>query len=194
VLFRLSAIPLLMIGLSGAVSGQDFDIAVPPTGDAVALRDATGQLAVIGKRPSAFAAEQWLRADADGRLARAAITRDTCDTWGCVGRLRDGRAISVVADKNAFAEDCLRAAIIVTPLFAPEGCAAPLIIDRDRLRETGALTLKQSGMAFLIRTDRAPGEDRPWSRPPPRHWGKAQVPADDDQDDDIESGGDPYDR
>jgi competence protein ComEC len=167
-IFKLAAIPLALIGLSGAVSGPDFDMAIAPTGDAVALRGADNQLSVIGRRPSAFAAEQWLRADADGRLARAAISKDACDKWGCTGHLKDGRAVSVVVDKHAFAEDCLRAAVIVTPLFAPAGCAAPLIFDRDRLQESGALTLKVMDGDTLIRTARAPGEDRPWSQPPPR--------------------------
>jgi competence protein ComEC len=207
-IFRLSAILLLLIGLSGAVFGPDFDIAIAPTGDAVAMRGSNGQLSVIGQRPSAFAAEQWLRADADGRLARAAVVKDTCDKWGCVGHLKDGRAISIIADKNAFAEDCLRAAVIVTPLYAPDGCAAPLIIDREKLRETGALTLKisddapgvdASGRDFIIRTARAIGEDRPWSRPPPLQWGRANPhgghPANDrDEEEAVDSGGDPYDQ
>jgi len=198
VMFRLSAIPLLLIGLSGAVSGPDFDLAVAPAGDAVAMRGSNGQLSVIGQRPSAFAAEQWLRADADGRLARAAVTKDTCDKWGCTGYLKDGRAVSIVTGKNAFAEDCLRAAIIVTPLYAPGGCAAPLIIDRDRLRETGALTLKipadQPGGDFIVRTARAIGEDRPWSRPPLRQWGRAAPLNDRDEDDAWDNGGDSYDQ
>jgi competence protein ComEC len=207
-IFRLSAILLLLIGLSGAVFGPDFDIAIAPTGDAVAMRGSNGQLSVIGQRPSAFAAEQWLRADADGRLARAAVVKDTCDKWGCVGHLKDGRAISIIADKNAFAEDCLRAAVIVTPLYAPDGCAAPLIIDREKLRETGALTLKisddapgvdASGRDFIIRTARAIGEDRPWSRPPPLQWSRANPhgghPANDrDEEEAVDSGGDPYDQ
>jgi competence protein ComEC len=196
-IFRLSAIPLLLIGLSGVVSGPDFDMAIAPTGDAVALRGADGQLSVIGRRPSAFAAEQWLRADADGRLARAAIVKEGCDKWACTGRLKDGRAVSIIADKNAFAEDCLRAAIIVTPLFAPDGCAAPLVIDHDRLKESGALTLKLSGKGPgadpLIRTARAPGEDRPWSRPPPRHWGRAGPQSERDEDQ-AESNADAFDQ
>jgi len=193
-IFRLTAIPLALIGLSGAILGPDFDIAIAPTGDAAALRGPDGQLAVIGKRPSAFTAEQWLRADADGRVARAAVLKEACDKWGCAAYLKDGRAVSVVADKHAFAEDCVRATVIVTPLFAPEGCAAPLIFDRDKLKETGAVTLRISGDEMLIRTARAPGEDRPWSRPPPRHWGKAALNAERDDEEADETGGDPFDQ
>jgi competence protein ComEC len=192
-MFRLSAVPLALIGLSGAISGPSFDLAIAPAGDAAALRTANGQLAVLGRRPSAFAAEQWLRADADGRLMQAAKLKDVCDRWGCVGSLPDGRAVSLVLSKEAFAEDCLRASVIVTPLYAPGGCAAPLVIDRDRLQQTGAMTLKIADQGFEISTARAPDEDRPWSRPPPSRWGKTvqgnsmgpEASDDENNDDDL---------
>jgi len=125
---------------------------------------------VLGHRPSLFAAEQWLRADADGRKAGAAVDRSACDQIGCVGILPDGSAVALVLDKAAFAEDCRRASVIVTPLLAPKGCAAALIIDHDRLAETGAVTLRQNGDHWQITAARSPDEDRPWSPAPKRHW------------------------
>ena len=176
-ILRATAIPLALAGLAGAATGAPFDIAVAPLGDAAAVRLADGRLAVLGERPSAFAAEQWLRADADGRLAKAAVEKSACDKIGCVARLADGRALSLVLDRSAFAEDCLRATIVVTPLFAPTGCAAAIVIDRETLRRTGAETLKVQGTGFAVRTARAPGEDRPWSPAPKAKWGAAGPPA-----------------
>ncbi len=170
---RATAIPLALIGLAGAASGATFDIAVAPLGDAVAVRLADGRLAVLGQRPSAFAAEQWLRADADGRDAKSAVQKSACDTLGCVGHLADGRALSLVLDQAAFAEDCLRATVLVTPLFAPRGCAAPIVIDRESLKATGAVTLKVSGDSFVMQTARGAGENRPWSQAPKARWGQA---------------------
>jgi competence protein ComEC len=88
-----------------------------------------------------------------------------------VARLADGRPVAVDLDAAAFAEDCLRAAIVVTPLFAPTGCAAPVVLDRDSLRLTGAVTLKieQGSQRFTTNTVRAPDEDRPWSPAPKPH-------------------------
>lgn len=168
-ILRATALPLALIGLAGAVTGPVFDIAVPQSGEAVAIRQADGRLAVLGRHASAFDAEQWLRADADSRPAKSAIRKDTCDQIGCVGQLADGRAVSLVLDQTAFAEDCLRASVVVTPLFAPVGCAAPVVIDRASLRTTGAVTLRETGDDFAIQTVRAPDEDRPWSKPPPRY-------------------------
>jgi len=78
-----------------------------------------------------------------------------------------------VLDKTAFAEDCIRADIVVTPLLAPIGCAAGLVIDRDTLRQTGALTLAFRESSITKRSARAPGEDRPWSKAPKPRWGRS---------------------
>jgi competence protein ComEC len=177
-ILRASAIPLALIGLYGAAHGPSFDLAIAATGEAIALRGGDGRLVVLGHRPSAFAAEQWLRADADPREAREAIETDACDKIGCVGILKDGRSVALVFDKAAFAEDCLRADVLVTPLRAPPGCAAALVVDRDKLAETGSLALTTQGDGFAITTARAPGEYRPWSRAPKPHWGKNETPKD----------------
>ena len=65
--FRLSAVPLALIGLIGATHGPRYDVIVAPSGDLAAVRDADGALEIVGKRFNAFAAEQWLTADGDGR-------------------------------------------------------------------------------------------------------------------------------
>ena len=171
------AAPLAAIGLCGAMSGPSFDLAIAPGGEAAAYRAADGRLAIIAARPSLFAAEQWLRADADGRPAAAAIRKDACDRFGCVGRLPGGRSVSLVFDRLAFAEDCVRADIIVTPLRAPPGCAAGLVIDRDELKQTGAQLLSPERAGAGRYAVRSRGEDRPWSRAPARQWGKASSSA-----------------
>ncbi|WP_084143668.1 ComEC/Rec2 family competence protein [Methylocapsa acidiphila] len=174
--FRAMAVPLVLIGLLGAASGPAFDLAVAASGDSAALRGPDGRLAVIGLRPSLFAAEQWLRADADGRAARAAVQKDNCDRLGCVGRMAGRRTVALVLDRRAFAEDCARADIIVTPYFAPFGCAAGIVIDREKLKQTGALALSFGAKGVEFRTARAADEDRPWSRAPKRLWGRAPQP------------------
>jgi competence protein ComEC len=82
-----------------------------------------------------------------------------------------GGIVALTLEHAAFAEDCSRATILVTPLYAPDSCGAGLVIDRGRLAETGALALQFGSENPVIRTARALGEDRPWSpapRPAPR--------------------------
>lgn len=171
---RATAIPFAILGLIGAAAGPSFDMAVAPTGDAVAFRSSDGTLRVIGRGRNAFATEQWLRADADGRSPAEALTKASCDKLGCVGHLAGGRTVALIFDPAAFAEDCTRADIIVTPGYVPSGCAARIVIDREKLTETGAITLsfKEDG-GVETRAARAPDEDRPWSPAPKRRWGRS---------------------
>ena len=173
--FKATAAPFLLIGLMGARAGAGFDLAIAPTGDAVALRQPSGALTLIGKNPQAFAAEQWLRADADPRPPDDAMGGG-CDDLACIGRAVDGRYISVAQSRNAFIEDCPRVAIIITPLHAPSGCAAPLVIDRDKLAETGAITLRFQDTGIVWTTARQSGEDRPWSPWPAERRNAAPKP------------------
>jgi competence protein ComEC len=178
---RATAIPLALIGLMGATQGAGFDIAAPATGEAAALRSPSGELTLLGKKASVFAAEQWLRADADARAAAEAKGGASCDNAGCIGRAADGRIVALVTARAAFLEDCARAAIIITPLRAPDGCAAPIVIDRRKLAETGSVSLrltKDGGVAWT--TARGADEDRPWSPRPVQNAKRAAAMEDEE--------------
>ena len=167
-LLRLTAVPWFLLGLLGAVSGHPADLVVAPTGEAVALRTSDGSLGVIGKAGS-FTIEQWLRADGDARPALRAslpVPGSRCDRLACVSPVRGGGTLSLVTDAAAFAEDCRRVDIVVTPLVAPAYCDAKLVIDRMSLESTGAVTLERDRDTWSFRTARAVGEDRPWSPAP----------------------------
>ncbi len=174
--WRALAIPLAFIGLMGATGGAPFDLAAPATGESAALRLSSGQLALMGQKPNAFAAEQWLRADGDARPSFDARSGVACDDMGCVAKAVDGRFVALVAERGAFLEDCARAAVVVTPLYAPAGCAAPIVIDRRRLSETGAVALRFKPDGVEWTTARAIDEDRPWS-PAPRERRKPAFAA-----------------
>jgi len=133
-----------IIGLAGAANVDGFDLAVAPTGEAAALRLPSGELALLGRKPQSFVG----------------------DDLGCVGRAIDGRLVALVEDRSALIDDCGRAAIVITPRSAPEGCGAPIVIDRRKLAETGAVTLRLKGDRVEWNMVRSPDEDRPWSRAP----------------------------
>ncbi len=162
---RLTAVPFLLIGLFGAAAEPPFDLAVAPSGESAALRVEGGELALIGKRTNDFAAEQWLRADADPRAPRQA-GRAACDDLGCVAKARGGQMVALAAKREALLEDCGKADVLIAPFDAPQGCGAKIVIDRRRLTETGAATLRFTDNGVQWTTARARGEDRPWSRAP----------------------------
>lgn len=166
---RLTALPFLAAGLTGAFAGPRYDLIVAPNGDAAAFRTETGQLALAG-RVNTFSAAQWLKADGDARSPDAVAASGTpglrCDPSACVGRMSGGKTLSLVAKPDAFEEDCRRVDIIVTPLFAPSSCAAEVIVDRGSLAGAGAMAFTTRSDALLGVPARATGEDRPWSAAP----------------------------
>jgi competence protein ComEC len=85
-----------------------------------------------------------------------------CDPDGCVGHLADGAVIAVPRGPAALADDCARAALVVT-IRPPPSCAA-MVIDRKALRETGALALYRRDGTFEMVPTRPATLDRPWVR------------------------------
>ncbi len=165
--FRLSAIPLVLIGIIGATQGPRYDVIVAPSGDLAGVRDADGALEVVGKRFNAFAAEQWLTADGDGRDPASARAFDApCDRLGCVAALPEGESLSIVVDRMAFDEDCARAEVVVSALSAPAGCKAKFLFDEQALARLGAVGLTWSDNGFTLASGRSPLENRPWSPAP----------------------------
>ncbi len=167
-IFRATAIPFAIVGLIGAANGPRYDVIVAPSGEQAAVRDADGKLMIVGKRFNAFAAEQWLTADGDGREPAGARDPDaSCDRLGCVAALPEGEFLSLVLDRLAFDEDCGRAAIVVSALTAPRDCGAKFVFDERALARLGAvgLTWRDPG-GFALTADRTTLQNRPWSPAP----------------------------
>jgi len=126
---------------------------------------------VVVGRAGTFTAEQWLRADGDARKAAEAVapgaapaTADAthCDRIGCVVPMREGRTAAFVQDRRGFTEDCRRATIVVSPLTAPPGCKAALVIDRVLLAERGAVAIRFGPAGPLVDATRREHETRRW--------------------------------
>ena len=166
---RLLALLPAALGLAFAAAPARFDLYVDRDGAGAAVRGADGRLSVLG-RPPAFVLEQWLKADGDPRRAEHVSGGPDvrCDRLGCTLRAPDGRAVALVTDRRAFAEDCARADILISRLPAPPGCAAPLRIDRAFLAAHGATAIRLGPAGPEMVTARGSGESKPWqARPRP---------------------------
>jgi competence protein ComEC len=151
------------------------DILVAESGRTIAVRGVDGRLHIAGGKGASFEVEAWLRADADERDAGAADLADGvgCDPWGCIATLADGSKVALVLEADAFAEDCIAAAVVVSRLPAPPGCAEEaLVIDRDRLTRHGAHALRREAREPppdpAAKAD-IPGRDRLSRDPPALH-------------------------
>jgi competence protein ComEC len=164
---RWSGAVLAVVASLWAVMTPRPDVLVGNDGQVAALRGPSGHLSVLHSGRDTFAIKEWLAADGDARAAKDAGLDEgvRCDVAGCIGRLADGRLVSMVLSAEAFAEDCTRAAIVVSPREAPGDCAA-LLIDRKAWRGHGAIALRWTGDRFDQTAARPAGYERPWARPP----------------------------
>jgi competence protein ComEC len=76
--------------------------------------------------------------------------------------LPDGRFVALVLRSEALADDCTRAAVIVTARQASPDCRA-LVIGQDHLQKQAAISLRRTRSGFAIDAVRPNGVDRPWS-------------------------------
>ena len=144
------------------------DVLVATSGDSFAVRGPEGRLQVIRLGNDAFAIHEWLAADGDARSDPRAVTAAIkaregfgCDDAGCVAKLFGGGLVAIGTSPAAFADDCGRAALVLTTRRAPPECGAT-VIDRTVSRQGGALALRRSGNGWEITAAYSHGEERPW--------------------------------
>ncbi|WGR91980.1 ComEC family competence protein [Bradyrhizobium sp. ISRA443] len=161
---RWSGAALLAVALIWAVRVPQPDVLVAADGRNVAVRGGDGRLHLMRSGKDAFLVKEWLAADADARTAADPSLADgvSCDENGCVTQGAGGMLVSLAMRPAALADDCERAALIVTARPAPQGCAAS-VIDAERLRRHGALVLRRTRDGFAVDAVRPGGIDRPWS-------------------------------
>ena len=148
-----------------AVASPQPDVMIASDGQSTAFRGSDGRLAILHNGRDTFAVKEWLAADADARLPKDSSLANgvRCDEIGCIGTLNDGRLVSAVLGVEAVAEDCARAAVVVSAREVPaSGCAA-IVVDRQILRERGAVALHKAGDHFELVFAQPPGSERPWT-------------------------------
>lgn len=160
---RWSGALVLLAAILWGLSVRQPDILIAGNGQSVAVRGRDGHLHLIRASKDSFLLKEWLAADADPRDAGSSSLSDgvSCDESGCVTPLADGRLVALALRIDALADDCSRAALVVTARPAPPDCAA-MVVDRQRLASQSALALTQRGDGFAVQAVRARGTSRPW--------------------------------
>jgi competence protein ComEC len=161
---RLAGAALLVIASLWAARTPQPDVLIAADGLSAAVRVADGRLAMVKTGSDTFTFREWLAADADPRLPKdKALDKGiACDEAGCIGRLADGSLVAIARTAAAYAEDCRRAALVVSPREAPPDCAAP-VIDRKARQRNGALALRRTATSWETTAARPDGYDRPWA-------------------------------
>jgi competence protein ComEC len=155
---------VLAVAVVWALVVPQPDVLISADGHNVGVRGKDGRLHLLRTAKDAFLLKEWLAADADARQAADASLADgvSCDPAGCVTQLPDGAFVALARRADALADDCARAALVITTRQAPAACAAS-VIDIERLRRQGALALRRSRDGFAVDAIRPKGIDRPWS-------------------------------
>ncbi len=124
----------------------------------------TGGCYLMKTAKDAFLLKEWLAADADERpVGDISFTEGvSCDDEGCVVQMRDGGFVSLSLKPDGLADDCERAALIVSAKPVPPGCAAT-VIDIERVRRQGAMALRRTKGGFFVDAVKPCGVNRPWA-------------------------------
>ena len=164
--FRWCGVILLVGAGLCAVATPRPDVLVANDGQAVAIRGRDGKLSVLHSARDSFAIKDWLAADADPRTPKDPSLNDgvSCDAIGCIGKLGDGRLVAMALEVEAFAEDCARAAVVVSARRAPSASCAAILVDREVWRASGAIALRWTGERFEKTVTRPADHERPWTR------------------------------
>ena len=161
---RWSGAGVLLLAIVWAGGAPRPDILIAGDGRNVAVRGKDGRLHLMRGGKDAFAVKEWLAADADARTVTDASLAEgvSCDNSGCVTQTANGALVALSLRPEAMADDCERAAVIVTVRQAPSPCRAS-VIDADRLRRQGALALRATREGFSVDAVKPKGIHRPWS-------------------------------
>jgi len=161
---RWSGAGAIAIAVAWALAAPRPDILISADGHSVGVRGRDGRLHLMRTAKDTFLVKEWLAADADARLPGDTALADgvSCDEAGCVAQLADGGFVALALRSEALADDCARAAVIVTSRQAPSRCAA-LVIGQERLQKQGAISFWRTRGEFAIDVVRPNGVDRPWS-------------------------------
>src|SRR2546430_8875685 len=99
------------------VMDRPADLLVARDGRSAALRGPDGRLVIIGLRPEAYTANQWLLRDGDRRDITTARAAAQCDEVGFAATGKQGRAVAIPNYVAAVPDDCSRAPIAISALL-----------------------------------------------------------------------------
>jgi competence protein ComEC len=174
---RWSGAVMVVGGSLWAIVSPQPDVLIASDRQSAAFRGTDGRLAILRSGRDTFAVKEWLAADADARAPKDSSLANgvRCDAIGCIGTLNDGRLISMVLGIEAFAEDCARAAVVITARAIPASACAAIVVDRQTSGELGAVALHKAGDHFQLALARPPGSERPWTTNPTQASENAQA-------------------
>ncbi len=162
---RLAAAALLALSFLGPMTGERAAAFIGPNARSVALSSPQG-LILYRARAGSFTADQW--AQAQGWQPTLSLKQAEaqgllrCDELACV--TAGPNPIAISQDFESLIEDCQAASLVISLRASIQGCTAELI-DYQRIRHGGAISVYRQDVGWRIKEVREWQGRRPWS-----HW------------------------
>jgi competence protein ComEC len=161
---RWSGAAVLTLSVVWALAVRQPDVLISGDGHNVGVRGHDGRLHLMRTGKDAFLIKEWLAADADPRgPADPSLAEGvSCDDAGCVVQMGGGGFVALALKPEALADDCERAALVVTARQAPTSCRSAVVAG-DKLRGQGGMALWRARDGYTVAAIRPKTADRPWS-------------------------------
>jgi competence protein ComEC len=156
-------------GIALTLTAPQPDLLIAADGKLVALRTATGELALSNRSHDRFTQSVWVRRAGDGDIEEhpPAALSSTAEPGGCTRGLCRftvaDRHIAIVSDGRSLTQACTGSDLVISPLALLGHCAAPVVIDKAALAQAGAMSVTFAPAGPRIATVRQSTGDRPWT-------------------------------
>ncbi len=163
---RLVAAGMLAVSFLGPMTGERAVAFIAPNARSVALSSPQG-LILYRARAGSFTADQWAQAQGwqPTLSLKQAVAQGLlrCDELACV--TAGPKPIAISQDFESLIQDCHAASLVISLRASIQGCAAALI-DYQRIRHGGAISVYRQDAGWRIKEVRDWQGSRPWSRWP----------------------------
>jgi competence protein ComEC len=161
---RWSGMALLALSSLWALTVAQPDILISADGHNLGVRGQDGRLRLMRTGKDTFLIKEWLAADADPRMPTDPSLAEgvSCDEAGCVTQIAGGGFAAMSLKPEALADDCERAALVVTTRQAPASCHST-VISGAHLRGQAGLALWRARYGYAVVATRPKERDRPWA-------------------------------
>lgn len=164
--WRLGGVAVIGAGIALMWAQDRPDILIDARANSIALRESSGQLQVLVRGRSTYAAERWLERDGDMRgIDQVGAENFVCDKLACVAALPDGSHMALILKRAAMGEECRAATIVIFKFRRRAPCVGPeLVIDQSDLSDDGAVAVWLENGAVIPRHAAPRAANRPWRR------------------------------
>jgi competence protein ComEC len=156
-------------GIALTMTTRSPDLLVAEDGRLAAVRQPSGELALINGGHDRFTQSVWTRRAGEGdlddrsRTVRSGQTgADDCKKGMCRFTVA-GHSGALAATPHALAEACDNAEIVVSQIEVRGACSARLVFDKTALARDGAVAVVFTANAQRISTVNATAGQRPWT-------------------------------